>query len=133
MTENSISSDLLVVGGGIAGITAAVEAAETGLSVTLIEKSPYIGGKVAQFSQYFPKLCPPSCGLEINIRRLRTNPSIKLLTVAEVSNVVKINALSIRIPKDIPIPKGIPRASVLKPSAWPKTILALFSYSCWNI
>ena len=63
MTENSISSDLLVVGGGIAGITAAVEAAETGLSVTLVEKNPYIGGKVAQFNKYFPKLCPPSCGL----------------------------------------------------------------------
>ena len=87
MTENSISSDLLVVGGGIAGITAAVEAAETGLNVILIEKNPYIGGKVAQFNQYFPKLCPPSCGLEINIRRLRTNPSIKLFTLAEVSNV----------------------------------------------
>ena len=45
MTENSISSDLLVVGGGIAGITAAIEAAETGLNVVLIEKNPYIGGK----------------------------------------------------------------------------------------
>ncbi len=87
MTENSISSDLLVVGGGIAGITAALEAAETGLSVILIEKNPYIGGKVAQFNQYFPKLCPPSCGLEINIRRLRTNSSIKLFTLTEVTNV----------------------------------------------
>ena len=89
MTENSISSDLLVVGGGIAGITAAVEAAETGLTVTLVEKNPYIGGKVAQFNQYFPKLCPPSCGLEINIRRLRTNPSVKLFTLAEVTKVEK--------------------------------------------
>jgi quinone-modifying oxidoreductase, subunit QmoA len=87
MTENSISSDLLVVGGGIAGITAAIEAAETGLNVVLIEKNPYIGGKVAQFNQYFPKLCPPSCGLEINIRRLRTNPSIRLFTMAEVKSV----------------------------------------------
>ena len=87
MTENSISSDLLVVGGGIAGITAAIEAAETGLNVVLIEKNPYIGGKVAQFNQYFPKLCPPSCGLEINIRRLRTNPLIKLFTLAEVKSV----------------------------------------------
>jgi len=88
MTENSTSSELLIVGAGIAGITAAVEAAETGVSVILIEKNPYIGGKVAQFSQYFPKLCPPSCGLEINLRRLRTNPSIKLFTMAEVSNIV---------------------------------------------
>ena len=76
MTENSNSSELLIVGAGIAGITAAVEAAETGVSVILIEKNPYVGGKVAQFNQYFPKLCPPSCGLEINLRRLRTNPCL---------------------------------------------------------
>lgn len=87
MIENSYSSDLLVVGAGIAGITAAVEAAETGINVILVEKNPYIGGKVSQFNQYFPKLCPPACGLEINIRRLRTNPSIKLFTLAEVTNV----------------------------------------------
>lgn len=96
MVDNSRQSDnvvanenasLLVIGAGIAGITAAVEAAETGLDVILIEKNPYIGGKVTQFSQYFPKLCPPACGLEINIRRLRTNSSIKLYTMAEVTNV----------------------------------------------
>jgi quinone-modifying oxidoreductase subunit QmoA len=88
MTEKSTSSELLIVGAGIAGITAAVEAAETGVSVILIEKNPYVGGKVAQFNQYFPKLCPPSCGLEINLRRLRTNPSITLLTMAEVTSVI---------------------------------------------
>lgn len=87
MAENTISSDLLVVGAGIAGITAAVEAAETGLSVILVEKNPYIGGRVAQFNQYFPKLCPPSCGLEINVRRLRNNPLIKLYTLAEVQGI----------------------------------------------
>jgi len=87
MIENSFSSDLLVVGAGIAGITAAVEAAETGVNVILVEKNPYIGGKVSQFNQYFPKLCPPACGLEINTRRLRTNPLIKLFTLAEVNNV----------------------------------------------
>ena len=84
MTENS---DLLIVGAGIAGISAAVEAAETGMEVILIEKRPYIGGKVTQFSKYFPKLCPPSCGLEINIRRLRSNPLIKLYTLAEITDV----------------------------------------------
>ncbi|MGD8307545.1 MAG: CoB--CoM heterodisulfide reductase iron-sulfur subunit A family protein [Ignavibacteria bacterium] len=89
MSDNSISSELLVVGAGIAGITAAVEAAETGVNVILIEKNPYIGGRVSQFNQYFPKLCPPSCGLEINIRRLRTNPLIKTYTLAEVKNVTE--------------------------------------------
>ena len=81
-------ADLLIIGAGIAGITAAVEAAETGINVILVEKNPYVGGKVAGFNQYFPKLCPPGCGLEINIRRLRNNPLIKLYTMAEVSNVL---------------------------------------------
>ncbi len=89
MTEKQISSDLLVIGAGVAGITAAVEAVETGLNVILLEKRPYIGGKVAQFSKYFPKLCPPGCGLEINIRRLRSNPMVKLYTQAEVIAVSK--------------------------------------------
>jgi quinone-modifying oxidoreductase, subunit QmoA len=90
MIENSNKSgqsNLLIVGAGVAGITAAVEAAETGVQVILVEKKAYIGGKVTQFNKYFPKMCPPSCGLEINIRRLRTNPLIKLYTLAEVSNV----------------------------------------------
>lgn len=89
MSENISSSDLLVVGAGIAGITAAIEAAETGVSVILVEKNAYIGGKVAQFNKYFPKMCPPACGLEINIRRLRTNPSITLYTMAEVTSIKK--------------------------------------------
>ena len=59
MSENLITSDLLIVGAGIAGITAAVEAAETGINVILVEKNPYIGGKVTQFNKYFPKMCPP--------------------------------------------------------------------------
>jgi len=84
----SEQADLLIIGAGIAGITAAVEAAETGINVILVEKNPYVGGKVAGFNQYFPKLCPPGCGLEINVRRLRTNPFVKLFTMAEVTNVL---------------------------------------------
>jgi len=91
MSDNSISSGLVVVGAGIAGITAAVEAAETGVNVILIEKNPYIGGRVSQFNEYFPKLCPPACGLEINTRRLRTNPLIKTYALAEVSDVTESN------------------------------------------
>ncbi len=91
MTQNKISSNLLVIGAGIAGISSALEAAETGLNVILIDKEPFIGGNVARFNRYFPKLCPPGCGLEINIRRLRTNPAIKLFTLAEVASVKKNN------------------------------------------
>jgi quinone-modifying oxidoreductase, subunit QmoA len=82
--EAGQSEAILVVGGGIAGITAALEAAEAGAQVYLVEKSPYLGGRVAQLARYFPKLCPPACGLEINFQRLRDNRAIRFFTMAEV-------------------------------------------------
>ena len=78
---------VLVVGGGISGITAAVEAAEAGCKVILVERQPYLGGRVAQLYKYFPKLCPPTCGLEINFRRIRNNPDITVYTQAEVKSI----------------------------------------------
>jgi quinone-modifying oxidoreductase subunit QmoA len=83
---NSLRS-ILVVGGGISGLTAAIEAAEVGYDVVLVEKSPYLGGRVARANQYFPKLCSPNCGLEINFRRIKANPRIKVFTLAEVENI----------------------------------------------
>ena len=81
------TKSILVVGGGISGITTAVEAAEVGYEVTLIEKNPHLGGRVAQLNKYFPKLCPPNCGLEINYRRIKNNPRVKIYTSAEVEKV----------------------------------------------
>ena len=81
------SGSIMVVGGGIAGLTTAIEAAEVGYEVFLVEKNPYLGGRVAQLNQYFPKLCPPTCGLEINFRRIKDNPRIKVFTLAEVEQV----------------------------------------------
>jgi quinone-modifying oxidoreductase subunit QmoA len=78
---------ILVVGGGISGMTAAVEAAEAGAETIMVEKEPYLGGRVALFSQYFPKLCPPACGLEINFRRIKQNPKISYHTLAEVESI----------------------------------------------
>jgi quinone-modifying oxidoreductase subunit QmoA len=79
--------DILIIGGGISGITTAVEAAETGYSVILVEKNPYLGGRVVQMNRYFPKLCPPYCGMEINLKRIRTNNKIKHYTMAEVEKI----------------------------------------------
>ncbi len=78
---------ILVIGGGIAGITAAVEAAEAGCEVVLVERAPSLGGRVARMNQYFPKLCPPACGLEINFKRIKQNPRIQVLTMAEVEDL----------------------------------------------
>ncbi len=80
--DGQYETDLLVIGGGIAGITAAVEAAEVGKNVILMEKEHYLGGRVSQLHQYFPKMCPPVCGLEINFRRIKQNPKITVITGA---------------------------------------------------
>ncbi len=82
-----MSQSILVIGGGFSGLTAAVEAAEMGYDVYLVEKESYLGGRVAQLNKYFPKLCPPTCGLEINFRRVKTNPRIVFYTQAEVKSV----------------------------------------------
>jgi quinone-modifying oxidoreductase subunit QmoA len=78
---------VLVIGGGISGISAAAEAAETGCRVYLVEKLPYLGGQVARINEYFPKLCPPYCGLEINFKRIRNNPQIEVLTSSTVEEI----------------------------------------------
>ncbi len=83
----SANGSIMVVGGGISGLTAALEAAEVGYEVFLIEKAPYLGGRVAQLNQYFPKLCPPTCGLEINFRRIKENRRVHTYTLAEVTKV----------------------------------------------
>jgi len=76
---------LLVIGAGIAGITATLEAAEAGAEVVLVERDPTVGGRVLRLHNYFPKLCPPTCGMEINTRRLEDNPRIRVLTSTTVS------------------------------------------------
>lgn len=84
---DQIHADTLVVGGGVAGITTAIETAEVGKKVLLIERNPSIGGRVAAMNQYFPKLCPPQCGIEINLKRIRANSNVRVLTLAEVGGV----------------------------------------------
>jgi quinone-modifying oxidoreductase subunit QmoA len=86
-SSNSRGKPILVIGGGIAGVTTAIEAAEAGCHAILVEKAAHLGGRVARMHQYFPKLCPPSCGLEINLRRLRENPRVTVLTLAEVEGI----------------------------------------------
>ena len=67
----------------MSGISAAVEISETGKEVILVEKEAYLGGNVVKMNNYFPKLCPPACGLEINFRRIRQSPRITVYTETE--------------------------------------------------
>jgi quinone-modifying oxidoreductase subunit QmoA len=75
---------IVVVGGGISGMTAALEAAECGRQVVLLERNASLGGRTAMLYRYFPKLCHPTCGLEINLRRLKSGRNLRVLTMAEV-------------------------------------------------
>jgi len=83
MAENKV----LVVGGGFSGLTAAVEAAETGAEVILVEKNPYLGGRVTQLNKYFWKMCPPNCGLEIQYKRIKNNGKVTIYTLAQVEKI----------------------------------------------
>ena len=76
--ENSLP--VLVVGAGIAGVTVAVETAEAGRKVLLVDREPVIGGRVIKSYHYFPKMCPPTCGMELNTRRLERSPLVNVLT-----------------------------------------------------
>ncbi len=87
MSDSEGTGAVLVVGGGISGLTAALEAAEVGKDVFLVDKNPYFGGRVAQLNQYFPKLCPPTCGLEINFKRVKDNRKIRTYTMTTVKSV----------------------------------------------
>jgi quinone-modifying oxidoreductase subunit QmoA len=78
---------ILVVGGGISGMTAALEAAECGKQVILVEKTPTLGGRTAQLYRYFPKMCHPTCGMEINLKRIKGNPNVRVMTMTEVTAV----------------------------------------------
>ena len=77
----------LVVGGGIAGIQAALDLAEAGLDVVMVEKQSTIGGNMLKLSETFPTLDCSQCILSPKMVAVSKNPKIKLLTESEVENV----------------------------------------------
>lgn len=77
----------LVVGGGIAGIQAALEVANGGYPVIMVEREPSIGGHMAQFDKTFPTLDCSACILTPRMVEVGSHPNVKLFTYAEVTNV----------------------------------------------
>jgi len=82
-----VNPDTIVVGGGIAGITAALEIAESGNKVYLVEKSPTIGGHMAQLDKTFPTLDCAACISTPKMSQAGQHPNINLLTYSEVSAI----------------------------------------------
>ncbi len=77
----------LVVGGGIAGIQAALDIADGGREVVLVEKGPSIGGHMSQLSETFPTLDCSQCILTPRMVEVFQHPRIKLLTYSEVESL----------------------------------------------
>ncbi len=77
----------LIVGGGIAGIQAALEIAEAGYPVYLVEREPSIGGHMAQFDKTFPTLDCSACILTPRMVEAGTHPNITVFSYSEVEKV----------------------------------------------
>lgn len=82
-----VLKNVLVIGGGVAGINASLDIAGTNNEVFLIEKNPFLGGKTAGLHRYFPRMCPPSCGMELMFSKIKSNPNVHVLTSSEVDTV----------------------------------------------
>jgi len=77
----------LVIGAGVAGIQAALDIANSGYEVLLVERSPSIGGHMAQLSETFPTLDCSQCILTPKMVEVSRHPKIRLLTYSEVMEV----------------------------------------------
>jgi len=85
--EVPVNPNTLVVGGGIAGIQAALEIADSGHQVYLVEKEPSIGGHMAMFDKTFPTLDCAACILTPKMTTVGQHPNIKLMSYSEVESV----------------------------------------------
>ncbi len=77
----------LVIGGGIAGIQSALDLANSGYEVILVERSPSIGGHMIQLSETFPTLDCSQCILTPKMVEVSKHPKIKLMTYSEVQEI----------------------------------------------
>jgi heterodisulfide reductase subunit A len=77
----------LVIGGGVAGIQAALDIADSGYEVVLVEREPSIGGKMAGLSETFPTLDCSQCILTPRMVEVGQHPRIRLYTYSEVEDV----------------------------------------------
>jgi len=87
-TETEIKSkEALVIGGGVAGMTAALDVANQGFKVTLVERSPSIGGVMAAIDKTFPTLDCSACILTPKLSEVSRHPNIDLLTYSDIKSI----------------------------------------------
>lgn len=82
-----VTRKALVIGGGVAGIQAALDLADSGYKVYLVEKEPSIGGRMAQIDKTFPTMDCSICILAPKMSEAGRHPNIELLTLSEIEGV----------------------------------------------
>ncbi|MBS7636001.1 4Fe-4S binding protein [Candidatus Bathyarchaeota archaeon] len=87
MISEKGSREILIVGGGIAGIMAALQLGYLGYRVHLVERKPSIGGNMAKLTKVFPTLDCAQCILTPRMAEVGRNPNVNLLTYAEVQDI----------------------------------------------
>ncbi len=85
--ETPVTKRALVIGGGIAGITAALDIADAGFPVDIVEKKTTVGGKMAMLDKTFPTLDCASCIVTPKMTEVSQNPNIRILSYSEVVGV----------------------------------------------
>ncbi len=85
--ETPMTKRALVIGGGIAGITAALDIADAGFPVDIVEKNVTVGGKMAMLDKTFPTLDCASCIVTPKMTEVSQNPNIRILSYSEVCGV----------------------------------------------
>ena len=85
--ESPVTKRALVIGGGIAGIQTALDIADAGFSVDIVEKKPTIGGKMAQLDKTFPTLDCAACILTPKMVDVAQNDKIRIFSYSEVSEI----------------------------------------------
>lgn len=86
-SENGSKPDVLIVGGGIAGMQAALEVADSGHIVHLVERSPTVGGRMLQLDKTFPTMDCASCIGTPKMSQVGSHKNIELITCSEVEKV----------------------------------------------
>jgi heterodisulfide reductase subunit A len=87
VTTVPVHPDTVVVGGGIAGIQAALNIAESGKKVYLVERTPSIGGHMSHFDKTFPTLDCAACILTPKMVAAGNHPNIEMLTMSEIEDI----------------------------------------------
>ena len=90
--ESPVIKRALVIGGGIAGIQTALDIADAGYPVDIVEREPSIGGRMSQFDKTFPTLDCASCIVTPKMTEVSQNPNIRILSYSEGAAAARLTS-----------------------------------------